>query len=94
MVGEATGDLPRVLATLTDDPKYHFWSAAGDWGPKSRDAITEYYTSLFAADAGRLEFAIDHLVVDRECIVNEGTLRLIAPAAYWRDPRVPGRRGR
>ena len=90
MIGEATGDLPRVLATLTDDPAYHFWAPAGDWGPKSRDAITDYYTGLFAADAGRLEFEIEHLVVDDDCIVNEGTLRMIAPAAFWRERSYPG----
>jgi len=90
MVGEATGDLPRVLVTLADEPAYHFWSPAGDWGPKSRDAIVEYYTGLFAADAGRLEFDMEHLVVDRDCIVNEGTLRMIAPAAFWRERSYPG----
>ncbi len=90
MIGEATGDLPRVLATLSDEPAYHFWSSVGDWGPKSRDAIVQYYTDLFAADAGRIEFAIEHLVVDSECIVNEGTLRMIAPAAFFRERSYPG----
>jgi hypothetical protein len=90
MVGEATGDLPRVLATLADEPAYHFWAPAGDWGPKSREAIVEYYTGLFAAGAGRLEFDMEHLVVDRDCIVNEGTLRMIAPAAFWRERSYPG----
>ena len=36
---EARGDVHGLMATLSDDPQYHFWSGGRDWGPKGSAAV-------------------------------------------------------
>ena len=38
-----------------------------------------FYENFVASGATRLEFAIDRLVVDRDCVVTEGVMRMAYP---------------
>jgi hypothetical protein len=40
---ESRGDVDGLMATLSDDPQYHFWSAGRDWGPKGRAGVRSFY---------------------------------------------------
>ena len=40
---EADCSVERLMATLIDDPQYHFWVRGRDVGPKGRDAVRSYY---------------------------------------------------
>jgi hypothetical protein len=74
---EAAMSLDRLMATLAPEPNYHLWANGADYGPKSREGVIEYYTQLVADNRAVLEFDIDRIVVDDECIVTEGWIRAI-----------------
>ena len=40
---EAERTVDRLMATLVDDPQYHFWVSGRDVGPKGRPAVVSYY---------------------------------------------------
>jgi hypothetical protein len=80
MKAEADGDVDGLMATLAPDPRYHQWGATpADLGPKGRDAVEEFYRSFVASGAGNLEYDVERLVVDDDCIVTEGTMRIAYP---------------
>jgi hypothetical protein len=74
---EAAMSLDRLLATLAPEPKYHLWANGADYGPKSLEGVAAYYGQLVEDNRGVLEFDIDRIVVDDECIVTEGWIRAI-----------------
>jgi hypothetical protein len=80
MHAEAAGDLDGLLATLAPDPQYHQWGAVpADAGPKGWDAVTRFYTDLIASGATNLEYAVERLVVDDDCIATDGIMRIVYP---------------
>ena len=81
---EAAGDVPAMLATLNDDPQYHFWGQGRDWGPKGLDAVRAYYVGFVASGAGFFESRKDRIVVDDGCVVTENAMRGIIPGAIAR----------
>jgi SnoaL-like domain len=74
---ESTADVDKLLATLTDQPDYHLWSAGADVGPKGRDGVIGYYQQLVEDRRQILEFDVDRIVVDDETVVTEGWIRAI-----------------
>jgi hypothetical protein len=78
---EEAMSLDRLLATLAPEPKYHLWANGADYGPKSREAIVDYYTQLVVDNRAVLEFDIDRIVVDDRCVVTEGWIRAINKGA-------------
>ena len=78
---EEAMSIDRLLATLAPEPKYHLWANGADYGPKSREAITDYYTQLVVDNRAVLEFDIDRIVVDDRCVVTEGWIRAINKGA-------------
>jgi hypothetical protein len=82
MKAEVAGDLDGLMATLAPDPRYHQWGATpADNGPKGRAAVEQFYRDFVASGATNLEFDIEHLVVDDDCIVTEGIMRIAYPGA-------------
>jgi hypothetical protein len=80
MKAEAAGDLDGLMSTLAANPQYHQWGATpADNGPKGRAAVEQFYKDFVASGATNLEFDIEHLVVDEDCIVTEGTMRIAYP---------------
>jgi len=78
---EASGSLEDLLATLTPEPKYHFWEQGTDVGPKGREAVSQFYIGYLASRANVLEFDLKRVVVDDSCVVTEGRYRAIYPGA-------------
>jgi hypothetical protein len=80
MQAEADGDIDALMATLAPNPRYHQWGATpADRGPKGRDAVEQFYRAFVAAGATNLEFDIERLVVDDDCVVTEGMMRIAYP---------------
>ena len=80
MKAEAAGDIDGLMATLAPDPQYHQWGATpGDMGPKGRDAVEQFYRDFVASGAQNLEYDVERLVVDDDCIVTEGIMRIVFP---------------
>ena len=78
---EEAMSLDRLLATLAPEPKYHLWANGADYGPKSLEAVAAYYTQLVVDNRAVLEFDIDRIVVDDNCVVTEGWIRAINKGA-------------
>jgi hypothetical protein len=76
---ETRGDVDGLMATLAEDPHYHFWSNGGDWGPKGRAAVREFYEHFVASGAGFFESYKPRIVVDDDTVVTESVMRGIVP---------------
>jgi len=80
MRAEARGDIDGLLVTLADDVAYHaYGSDEPGLNPTGKAEVRAFYESFVASGATRLEFAIDRLVVDRDCVVTEGVMRMAYP---------------
>jgi len=82
MKAETAGDLDGLMATLAPNPQYHQWGASpADHGPKGRAAVEQFYRDFVASGATNLEYDVERLVVDDDCIVTEGMMRIAYPGA-------------
>jgi len=92
---ETEGDVDGLMATLSDDPQYHFWSAGRDWGPKGRAAVRAFYEQFVASGAGFFESHKPRIVVDDDNVVTESVMRGIVPGvvARARGCEVPDENG-
>ncbi|HZQ58623.1 MAG TPA: nuclear transport factor 2 family protein [Acidimicrobiales bacterium] len=81
MRAEAEGDLDGLLATLSDDVAYHAYSAPDipEVNPVGKAGVRKFYADFIASGATKLQLDIDRLVVDRSCVVTEGTMRMAYP---------------
>ncbi len=80
MRAEAAGDLDALLATLAPDPQYHQWGAVPvDAGPKGWAAVQAFYRDFIASGATNLEYDVERLVVDYDCIATDGVMRIVYP---------------
>jgi hypothetical protein len=81
---EARGDVDGLMATLSDDPQYHFWSGGRDWGPKGPQGVRAFYEDFVASGAGFFESYKPRIVVDDENVVTESEMRGIVPGVVAR----------
>jgi hypothetical protein len=79
MQAEARGDLEGLIATLAPDVHYHAYGAGEAGSPRGVDGVRRFYEDFIASGATRLEFEIDRLVVDRDCVLTEGIMRMAYP---------------
>jgi hypothetical protein len=83
MRAEAAGDLDGLIATLSDDVAYHAYSApeVPEINPVGKGGVRKFYEDFIASGATKLQLDIDRLVVDRSCVLTEGTMRMAYPGA-------------
>lgn len=79
MKAEAHGDIDGLMGTLADEVDYHAYGAGPEQSPTGRAEVRRFYEDFVAGGATQLEFAIDRLVVDRHCVLTEGTMRMAWP---------------
>jgi hypothetical protein len=80
MRAETAGDIDGLMATLSAEPRYHQWGAVpADHGPKGRAAVEQFYRDFVASGATNLEYDVERLVVDDDCVVTEGIMRIAYP---------------
>ena len=82
MKAETTGDLDGLMATITTkrEPHYHAYGTDDPiLSPKGRDAVRQFYAAFVASGAVKLELDVDRLVVDDDCIVTEGLMKIAYP---------------
>lgn len=72
---EATGDVDALIASLSADPEYRFWSQGRDVGPKGRNEIRAFYEAFVASGAGFFESRKVRIVVDDDTVVTENAMR-------------------
>jgi hypothetical protein len=81
MKAEAVGDLDRLMATVSEAAHWHAYGSPPENSPESKSTVRHYYEGIIASGIGRLELDVDRLVVDRDCVVTEGTMRMAWPGA-------------
>lgn len=82
MRAEATGDLEALMDTVADDASYHAYGSPDAFmSPQGKSAVRAFYTAFVGSGAFRLEFDVDRLVVDVDCVVTEGRMRIAYPGA-------------
>ena len=74
MRAELREQLEPVMATLIDDPIYHFHGMPGFETLQGRKAVEDYYRSMFSSGRMNAEFRVERIAVDRDTIVTEGTM--------------------
>jgi hypothetical protein len=81
MFVEIRGELPKLMATLVDEPRYHFWGTHAEGGPKGRAAVEEFYRQMIAGGGNDFRFDIRRIVVDDDAVVTEGVMCQMIPGA-------------
>ena len=79
MRSEIGGDFEALMATLIDEPQYHFWGTGEDGAPKGRAAVEEFYRGMFASGGNRFHFEVERVFADAGGVVTEG--RMLQPMA-------------
>ena len=80
MKAEAAADLDALMTTVAEDAGYHAFGAPDPlYSPQGKEAVRGFYTAFIASGAHRLELDVDRLVVDEDCIVTEGVMRIAYP---------------
>ncbi len=80
MKAESVGDVDGLLATLTDDTSYHAYGTTEPaLNPVGKQAVRQFYDNFIASGATRLQLDVDRLVVDRDCVLTEGVMRMAYP---------------
>jgi ketosteroid isomerase-like protein len=80
MKAEAAGDIVGLLDTLSDDVHYHSYGTADPaLNPKGKEAVRRFYDDFIASGATRLQLDVDRLVVDGDCVLTEGVMRMAYP---------------
>ena len=81
MRAEVRGEFDPLLATLVDEPQYHFWGMGPEMGPKGREAVSTFYKEMIASGGNRFFFDVRRIVVDEDAVVTEGVIRQRFPGA-------------
>jgi hypothetical protein len=76
---EVRGDFDALMATLVDEPLYHFWGTDEDGGPKGREAVETFYRGMLASGGNRFHFEVERIFVDEGGVVTEGRMRQPMP---------------
>ena len=80
MKAESVGDIDGLLATLSDDVHYHAYGTTEElMNPRGKAGVRAFYEAFIASGATRLQLDVDRLVVDRDCVLTEGVMRMAYP---------------
>lgn len=71
---EISGEFDALMATLVDEPRYHFWGVPVEGGPKGRDAVAAFYRQMIDSGGHRFHFDIQRIAVDDDSVVTEGCI--------------------
>lgn len=77
MKAEAALDMERLMATVSEQARYEFFSQKATIEGKS--AVQRFYEDFAASGASKLQHDITRLVVDRDCIFMDGVMRMAYP---------------
>jgi len=89
-VAEASLDMEKLMATVSEHAHYHMHSIANGAGDVvGKSAVRKFYEDFAASGAQKLQLDTQWLVVDRHCIVTEGTMRMAYPGSTLAARGVP-----
>jgi hypothetical protein len=89
-IAEASLDMEKLMATVSEHAHYHMHSIANGAGDLvGKSAVQKFYKDFAASGAQKLQLDTEWLVVDRHCIVTEGTMRMAYPGSTLAARGVP-----
>ena len=89
-IAEASLDMEKLMATVSEHAHYHMHSIANGAGDLvGKSAVQKFYEDFAASGAQKLQLDTEWLVVDRHCIVTEGTMRMAYPGSTLAARGVP-----
>ena len=84
MKAEAQLDIDGLIGTLSDDVHYHAYTGrelVAGLCPQGKDGVRKFYEDFAASGAHKLELDVDRLVVDQDCVLTEGVMRMAYPGS-------------
>ena len=81
MKAEAALDLPLLLSTVAETAVYHTYDQDPSTYPRGKAAVQEFYEAFAASGAQKLCMDLERLVVDRHCVLTEGTMKMAWPGS-------------
>lgn len=81
MEAEIRGELEPLMATLTDQPVYHFWGNREPMQLQGRDAVAAFYSGLFAAGGQQFEVVVEKVLATRDHVITEGRVKQVYKGA-------------
>jgi hypothetical protein len=88
MRAEAALDIDRLMATVNDDPHYHFRNGPARGEYHGRDAVRAFYEFFAASGATKIQVDTSRIVADRDCVITEGVQRIAFPGATLAARRI------
>lgn len=80
MKAEAALDLDTLMSTVSEKARYDSYDGRQRTASiVGKPAVRAFYEAFAASGAEKLQFALDRLVVDRDCILTEGDMRMAYP---------------
>jgi hypothetical protein len=79
MKAEAALDVPMLMSTVAETAVYHTYDQDPSTYPRGKAAVQEFYEAFAASGAQKLCMDIERLLVDRHCVLTEGTMRMAWP---------------
>ena len=79
MRAEAALDMETLMSTVSERAIYQNFAPDGVTGPVGKAAVQKFYEDFAASGAQKLQLDIDRLIVDRDCILTEGVMRMAYP---------------
>jgi hypothetical protein len=77
---EAALDLEALMATVSERAHYHSYGSDGSMSDlPGKDAVRRFYEAFGASGAHQLQLDTERLVVDRDCLLTEGVIRIAYP---------------
>lgn len=79
---EATRDIEPLMETVSERAHYHFYDdVTGAMDLIGKQAVRRFYERFAASGAHKLQLDTERLVVDRDCILTEGLMRMAYPGS-------------
>jgi hypothetical protein len=79
MKAETVLDLPTLMSTVSENSVYQNFAADPSTWARGKAGVQAFYENFAASGAHKLCLDLDRLVVDRECILTEGLMRMAYP---------------
>lgn len=80
MEHEIRGEIEPLMATLTDEPAYHFWNDEPSV-LEGYDQIRGFYEGMIASGTNQFEVVVERIVVDRGGVITEGQVKQVYTGA-------------
>ena len=78
MEAEIKGQLEPLMATLIDEPVYHFWRVGGEnMVLEGYDAVAGFYRAMFDTNGQQFHVVVARILVDDSGVVTEGQVRQV-----------------